>query len=244
VVKKSFWKKNCKLVSVLAILVFIALILLVTLTVYNEQKELEKIYATFSCNCCDSTLLASDAFCARGIKEVIKEYQDEGYHGADLYRKTVSLLGLSQVIDKDLRTKTFLEFNQSLPLLRPVINLNEDYINFGNVSESKEASVMKDFIISNTGEEDLYIYQVATSCSCLNAKFVTNEKESPIYGRFSFPYGMTVKIEPGKSQRLRVTYDAKINSFFRGHEVRFVYVHSNDVAQPTKQITVEVVHTD
>jgi len=208
-----------------------------------KDNELEKIYQTFGCNCCDGSLLASDSFCAGGIKSEIKGLQKD-YRGQELFNETTKLLGIFSILDQDLRKSTYDRFVISPPENRAIMEAKDTYVNFGNVSESKIAFVMKDFTIKNTGNEDLYLYQVRTSCSCLNAKFVMDDKESLIWSRFSEPYGMTFKLAPGESTRLRVTYDARVNSYFRGHEVRFVYVDSNDVINPTVQFDIEVIHSD
>ncbi len=237
-------KKNYKLIIVIPIVILLLLALFLFLNHKDKQDELTKIYSTFTCNCCEGSLMANKEFCARGIKEEIKEMQTLGIRGAELFDETTQLLGIENIIDVPLRTKTHNNFVLNPPSSRAIIELNEDHITFGNVSESKTAFVMKDFKVKNAGQEDLFIYQVTTSCSCLTAKFVNEQQESPHYGRFSFPYGLTIKIEPGEDILLRVTYDSRVNSYFRGFETRFVYIHSNDVLMYTKQISIDVNHID
>lgn len=225
-------------------IVLIAIVAVVLIINGSKQEELNKIFSTFTCNSCEGTLLANEDFNALGIKQTIEEFQKQGFKGEALFDKTTMLLGVMNIIDPDLKLETVNKFRENPPKDRAIITLDEDTVNFGNISESKIAFVMKDFTIKNTGTEDLYIYQLRTSCSCLNTKLVTEEKESPILARFSFPYGMTVKIPPNEEMRLRVTYDARVNSFFRGFETRFVYIETNDVISPTYQITVDVFHMD
>ena len=234
-------KQIILVIAIFAVILIAALYLAIQ---YERQKELEKIYSAFRCNCCDGTILASDEICAIGLREKIRQLQNSGLGGHELSSEAVKLLGVNNIIDSSLRERTYAELVKNPPSRRAVLNLSEDYVNFGNVSESKMSFVMKDFIVKNSGNEDLYIDQVATSCSCLTSKFVTNNKESPTYGRFSFLYGMTVRIAPGEEMRLRVTYDARVNSFFRGQETRFVYIRSNDPIMPVKQITVDINHVD
>mgnify|MGYP006309545663 CR=1 FL=1 len=200
--------------------------------------------ATFTCNCCDRSLALSDEFCALGIKERLREMQRDGLHGEEFFHSAVSMLGLQNVMDPGLRQQLARSYRADPPASRAVLNLSENVVYFGNVSESEQGSVMKEFLLTNDGTQDLYIYQVGTSCSCLESKLVTDERESPSYGRFSFPYGMTVRIPAGADMRLRVTYDARVNSFFRGYETRYVYIMSNDLLMPTRQIDIHVNHVD
>jgi len=235
-------KKN--IVYILFAVILIGLIgALFAIQITAKASELEKIFKTFGCNCCDGSLYSSDSFCAGGIREEIRGLQAE-YRGQELFNETTKLLGISHILDHNLRQSTLDNFRASPPTTGAVMEVKDTFVNFGNISESKIAFVMKDFTIKNIGDEDLYLYQVRTSCSCLNAKFVNDDKESPIWSRFSYPYGMTFKLAPQESTRLRVTYDARVNSYFRGHEVRFVYVDSNDVVNPTVQFDIEVIHSD
>lgn len=245
-IKKQIEKK--KKLGLFVGLVFI-IIILIAVFIYidnnNKEEELEKIYASFKvCPSCTETLKSNDEFATEGKRNQLKEFQDKGYSGKELFYEGVNLLGIGNIADKNLKLQTIKKFENMSNESRAILELKENYINFGNISESEDSFVMKEFVLKNTGTKDLYIYEVGTSCSCLTTKLIDNEKESPSMGRFSYPYGMSVKIEPGESKRLRVTYDARVNSFFRGFETRFVYIHSNDVQNYVQQITVDVTHLD
>jgi hypothetical protein len=237
-------KKTTMLLVVLIVLIALLSAALIYALERAKQEELNRIFLSFSCNCCEKSLKESDAYCAVGIKEKIKAVQGEGIRKQELFTYTVKLLGIREILDPVLREEIAKQMRDVPPESRAILKLQEDSVNFGNVSESETAFVMKDFTITNEGKEDLYIYGVETSCSCLSSKFILDPKESPVMGRFSFPYGMTIKIKPKESARIRVTYDARVNSYFRGHEVRWIYIYSNDVVNPTSTIKIEAIHSD
>lgn len=233
--------------TVLFVLITLAVVLGGALFAYqssSEQKELERVFATFGCTCCDDSLLTSTDVCAEGYKQRIAELQRSGAHGHQLFIETAEMMGLSQIIDPQLRAETAVEFAALPPADRANLTLDDTYVDFGTVSQSNVSFVMRDFTITNTGTSDLVITRIGTSCSCLTVKVIQDEMESPSFSRFSDPHGMLITILPGGEARLRVTYDARVNSFFRGQERRYVYVTSNDPVHPTTQITIDVIHSD
>lgn len=233
--------------TALFVLITLAVVLGGALFAYQsstDETELDRVYATFSCTCCDGSLLTSTDVCAEGYKTRIADLQRSGAHGHQLFVETAEMMGLSQIIDPTLREETALEFAKLPPADHANLTLDDTYVDFGNVSQSNVSFVMRDFTITNTGTSDLVITGIGTSCSCLSVKVIENGIESPSFSRFSDPHGMLITIPPGGEARLRVTYDARVNSFFRGSERRYVYVTSNDPVHPTKQITIDVIHSD
>ena len=236
-------KKGSFIILMLIIILILVIIFVVAKTLI-ENGELTKVYTSFTCNSCLATLSASDSFTAIGIKDEIQSFQNDGLHGQKLFDESVKLLGIHNIVDENLKKSTYRRLSNNPPIVRAVINVSENVIKFGDVSESKVAFVMKDITITNNGNSTLNIYHVGTSCSCLMAKFINEERESPSFGRFSYPYGMTVEIPPGESMRMRITYDSRVNSFFRGFEIRYVYIQTNDILMPTYQVAIEVNHVD
>jgi len=244
-VKKQNKKRNLGLFAGLTIILIVLVVAIIYVNNQNNEKELNKVYSSFNvCPSCDESLYSNDEFATIGKQVALKEIQKKGFHGEELFDEAVKLYGIGNIKDDKLRVDTIKKFASNVPEDRPILELSENYVDFGNISESEIAFVMKEFELKNTGTKDLYIYQVGTSCSCLTTKIVDDKKESPMMGRFSYPYGMVVTIKPGESKRLRVTYDARVNSFYRGFETRFVYIQSNDIVNYVQQITIDVTHVD
>ncbi len=88
-------------------------------------------------------------------------------------------------------------------------------IDFGDI-------VSHDFIVMNSGENNLEIGRIAVSCSCTSAKI---DKKT---------------IVSGEEGILTVTYDSGImgRSHAKGREERIVSIRSNDPINPHMEITV------
>lgn len=87
------------------------------------------------------------------------------------------------------------------------------------------------FIFKNTGDADLYIHQILTSCGCTS-------KEYPTYG-----------IKPGASDTIFITYDGtrKAPKKFRtsitihsnaAQEMTKVYIKGEQLARPIQEVEV------
>lgn len=96
---------------------------------------------------------------------------------------------------------------------RPEISFDKTTIDLGKFGPANPIQECY-FIFTNTGESDLYIHQIITSCSCTGKKYPTSA------------------IKPGASDTIFVTYNAENKSprKFRTS----ITVHSNAVTEMTK----------
>ncbi|MGE5409575.1 MAG: DUF1573 domain-containing protein [Clostridiales bacterium] len=94
-------------------------------------------------------------------------------------------------------------------IVGPKISVLQKDFDFGNIKQN--VFVEHDFIVSNTGGDSLYIYNVSASCGCTAAK---PEKDI---------------LKPGESTKINV----KFNTIGReGTQHKYVYVNSNDKENP------------
>jgi len=91
----------------------------------------------------------------------------------------------------------------------PQIKLSETFFDLGDVNPDSGLRT-EEFIVKNTGTEDLEIYSVSTSCGCTEAE--VDEKLIP----------------PGRETKLTVTYDPSVHPGLVGNIERVVYIQSND----------------
>ncbi len=99
----------------------------------------------------------------------------------------------------------------------PVIKLEKNYHNFGDVIEGEKPSV--DFFVENTGQSDLVINSIKSTCDCLKAE---------ISGK---------NIKPGKKENLKIVFDTSNRT---GTMTRNISVESNDPKYPNKSVTIFV----
>ena len=99
--------------------------------------------------------------------------------------------------------------------LSPGIAFSEELWDFGTIRQGDVVTHM--FEVRNTGEAELVISKVRTSCGCTAALL-------------SLP-----EIVPGGSSKIKVTFDS---SGFRGKVSNYIYVESNDPDEPLRKLTI------
>ena len=124
---------------------------------------------------------------------------------------------------------------KELLLNAPSLEILEDTIELGIISAGK-GPVETSFTIKNTGQNNLKINNMVTSCMCTTASFIYNEKESPVFGMHNNPIGWTGEIPPGESAKLKVVYDPNFHANTRGYITRYVNFNTND--PKNKQVSV------
>ncbi|MFQ6110279.1 MAG: DUF1573 domain-containing protein [Candidatus Aminicenantales bacterium] len=97
----------------------------------------------------------------------------------------------------------------------PKIKFKEDSHDFGRVNQGEVLT--HTFSFTNEGSAPLVIKRVRTSCGC--TAVLVSEKT----------------IAPGKKGEIKVNFDTK---GFEGEVSKYIYVETNDPAQPKKQLTV------
>lgn len=97
----------------------------------------------------------------------------------------------------------------------PSIKFDKESIDFGKVKQGKVLEHV--FVFTNEGDSTLSIKRVRQSCGCTAA--LLKDKEIP----------------PGKNGELKVTFNTR---GYANKVSKYVYVDSNDPAQPSKRLTV------
>ena len=91
------------------------------------------------------------------------------------------------------------------------------------------------FEMKNTGDGDLKIDSIWTSCHCTTAKLTANGKTSAEFGMDK--YSTSQKIAPGESGFLEVTFDPAFHGPQGiGAAVREIYLSTNDPLNPKARI--------
>jgi len=121
---------------------------------------------------------------------------------------------------------------------RPVLTVTPENQDLGTIDASK-GIVTTLFTVQNTGDGDLVINEMETSCGCTSAVLIANGKEGPRYGmrgHGSWPTGWSARLRPGETAQLKVSYDPNAHGFFEGPVDRLIIVYSNDPNQPAKRV--------
>jgi len=128
----------------------------------------------------------------------------------------------------------------------PKIDLSETKIDMGEVSQS-EGIVSTIFSLENTGESDLIIDKISTSCGCTSAAIVYQGNEGPQFtmpghGKDN-PKNWSISISPGDSAELKVYFDPNAHGPQKEDILpitRTISIFSNDPVEFEKQLRIEL----
>lgn len=110
----------------------------------------------------------------------------------------------------------------------PKIEINPQEYDAGTVSMA-EGLVKYTYEIKNTGDGDLKIDRIWTSCMCTTARLRVGDKISSEFGMHSNSAFWSQKIAPGETGFLEVTFDQTFHGpQGTGQAVRIVYLSTND----------------
>lgn len=121
------------------------------------------------------------------------------------------------------------------------ITVDEQSFDWGEI-EMKDGPVKAEFTITNSGSEELQLYDVVTSCSCTNAQLFFGDKKSPLYSMHSSS-NYVMKVPPQQSARLVVEFDPAFHGPTGiGPQSRQITVKTNDADTPelTFNVNTEV----
>jgi len=130
----------------------------------------------------------------------------------------------------------------------PVIEINPEIIDLGSVSQ-KDGKISTIFDLTNSGENNLIIEYMDTSCMCTSARIIYRDEEGPIFGMSMHgnnPQNYEVIIPPGESAQLEVIYDPLAHGIQKQPEqeiIREVTVVSNDPVNPQKKVRFRLTQT-
>ncbi|MEE9115267.1 MAG: DUF1573 domain-containing protein [Thermoplasmata archaeon] len=123
-------------------------------------------------------------------------------------------------------------YNWYTALDHPRIEVSPTEYDFGDIPRGVSTAT---FQIWNTGEVDLKLTGVSTSCDCTSAVIKYQGITSPVFGMHSNPENWNLIIMPGAVASLEVSYDSTLHPD-TGHIERAVYIKSNDPFNPEVQV--------
>jgi hypothetical protein len=213
-----------------------------------KKVSAQEIYPLFACPCCGKTINAECCGMAKERKLYIDALTQGRLSKEEIIAVYVKKYGLDSFKDEKQRQEFKERLIREAPIDRPVISVAPDAYDFGDVSQAK-GTVSALFEITNTGQDDLVISKLETSCGCTSASIVFQGKEGP---RFSMPGHninerigkWQVTIPPGEKAHLKVYYNPSVHQDFRGAAVREIYIFSNDPVDFEKKVKIELNQVD
>lgn len=206
----------------------------------------QEIYPMFYCPCCGKTLDKDNICCGMAKQRIdyIDLLTQQSLSKDDIVLSYVKKYGSDSFIDKEKQKDFHNKLVEQAPTDRPIISFDPSFIDLGDVSQKKGVATTL-FELINTGEKDLIINRLETSCGCTSASIIYKNKEGP---KFSMAgHGTNEKIQnwniiipSGESAQIKVYYDPDVHPDFRGTAIREIYIYSNDPIDFKKKIKVEL----
>ncbi len=212
-----------------------------------ENVSYAEIYEMFGCpghgmpidsNCC---VLAVER------KNYADGLIDSGIGREKVIDAYVKKWGINSFRNESAREEYKNRLIENVPEDRPTIEVSPKEINLGNVSRGLYLQNTT-FNIKNTGNVDLVINKLETSCGCTSAYLTIKGVKSPTFGHFMveklypIPEGWQVSLSPGETGTLTVEYNT---TFHPGPEglgfaTRVTTILSNDPIEPDAEVRIQL----
>ena len=258
-IKKSLGLSNEGLILVAVGLVVVVVVALMSPTIsvmsgkkiamssnaVGEEEQVyvsaEETYKDFECSCCGKSVADCGCGMAKEIKAYVRGLVDGGLSKKSIYKAMVKKHTVDILFDEALAAEIKDELIAEAPVDRPILEITPESIDAGEVSMAK-GKVEKVFQVRNSGQSELIITGMESSCMCTSALLRNDGKESPVFGMHDNPTGWSTIIRPGGEAELVVIYDPNAHGPDAvGPVTRTVTVNSNDVIDSAKKIRFEAL---
>jgi hypothetical protein len=200
------------------------------------------LYEVFECPCCGDDI----GSCTCGIAEERRAFIDQhvalGASRDQVFQAMYQAYGAAAFFDQDLAGQAKEALIETLPDDRPVLNVTSSLTDLGTIPIDGGV-VTTEFAVQNTGESDLTITELQTSCGCTTAVLETADGTSPAFGANSAenPDDWSAVLAPGQEASLIATFDPLHHGpDATGAFKRTVSILSNDPLSTRVDVAFEV----
>lgn len=201
--------------------------------------DVNEMHKEFECSCCGKNIGECSCGMAKERRTYVEGLAAGGLNKRGIYKAMVKKYTVDILFNEALAAEIKDELIAEAPADRPILELTPASIDAGVVSMAK-GKVEQTYKIKNTGETDLIITGMESSCMCTSAILRSNNQESPVFGMHDNPTDWSTTIAPGGEAELIVTFDPNAHGPDAvGPVTRMVTVHSNDIIDATKKVKFE-----
>lgn len=199
----------------------------------------EEMYQEFECACCGKNVGDCECGMATGIKIYLEGLAAGGLNKKSIYKEMAKKYTLDILFNEALAAEIREELIAEAPADRPILELTPESIDVGEISMAK-GEVERVYQVKNTGQTNLIIIGMESSCMCTSAILRNNGQESPVFGMHDNPTDWSTTIVPGGEAELVVTFDPNAHGPDAvGVITRTVSIQSNDVIDSAKKVKFE-----
>ncbi len=193
----------------------------------TQPVSAEAMFSEFICLCCGQFIGDCTCGMAGERRGFVTGLVAAGQNKLEIYLAYADQYGLDFLASEKVKEEIKAYKLATAPEERPQIVLEPQKADLGDVS-AREDKVETSITIRNTGQQDLIVDGLSTSCGCTTVSVVNNSQEGPVFGPGTPPKGWSTTIRPGETAELRIYYDPNVHKDARGPMIREVYVSSND----------------
>jgi hypothetical protein len=211
----------------------------------SEQTTVaaEEMFSEFICPCCGKPIGECSCGMAAERRGFVTGLASAGKSKLEIYLAFADQYGLDTFASEKVQEEVREYKLAHAPAERPQIVLEPQKVNLGNVS-TKEGKVETSITLKNTGQKELTVDSLSTSCGCTTVSVVNNGQEGPVFGTGTPSEGWSTTIQPGETAELRIYYDPSFHQDARGPMMREIYVSSNDPVDPVVKAAIELEQVD
>ncbi len=203
----------------------------------------QEMFPEFICPCCGQPIGECDCGMAKERKGFVTGLVSAGKNRLEIYLAYADEYGLDTFASDEVRDAVREYKLAHAPAERPQIVLEPQKVDLGDVSV-KGGKVETSISIKNSGQKDLVVKGLSTSCGCTTVSVVNNGQEGPVFGAGTSAEGWSTTIPPGGTAELKVYYDPTFHEGARGRMMREIYVSSNDPVDPVVKASIELNQVD
>lgn len=201
------------------------------LAIDEKIKTYKKILSKLQAPSCPGNIDKMNCQEAVEIKEYVSRLHDTSVEPDNIVLRCAKKFGVNVIKAKSLRTKIEKTIKTDFANGEALLDLSEDYINFGEVKKDKGLIYGK-LVIRNKGNATLTLTSLKALCKCTRVSIDSDGKKSGYFGTEGSLPGFTWNIKPGQEATLNVEFNLKDPSVNYGRTSRYISIKSNDVYYP------------
>jgi hypothetical protein len=203
----------------------------------------EEMFSEFICPCCGKPIGECSCGMAGERRGFVTGLVSAGLSELEIYLAYADQYGLDTFASEKVQEEVREYKLAHAPEERPQIVLEPQKVDLGDVSP-KESNVETSITIKNTGQKNLIVDSLSTSCGCTTVSVVNNGQEGPVFGTGTPPEHWSTTIGAGETAELRIYYDPNFHKDARGPMMREIYISSNDPVDPVVKASIELNQVD
>jgi hypothetical protein len=173
-----------------------------------NDLDVTSLYEEFVCPCCGDDIGSCTCGIAKERRAFVDQHTAMGASSDQVFRAMYQAYGAAAFFDQDLAARAEADLIETRPDDRPVLTVESTPVDLGTIPIDG-GMVSTTYTVRNTGESDLAITGLQTSCGCTTAVLESDGGISPVFGANSAenPSDWSLVLAPDEEASLVATFD-------------------------------------